>query len=195
MIGFARDSTLASGNIMRMGSTMLSFRTRGIAPFVIVALLARPSSARRPGTARSQQVVAGCYHVTLGPWSKKSRLGPDQPTAIIRLDTITRRPGAPGELAAERIEPAEFAPPGDPRLRWRRPASWHRVDGDSVVIVAWSTGTEAEVFYGRWTGGSLHGVVRRTSDAIPVDPLTGRIQWNVWPWATASLVGVPCPVK
>jgi hypothetical protein len=180
---------------MRIASTMLSFSTRRLVSAVIVTLLARPSSAQRPPVARADKVAAGCYHLTLGPWSKKSRLGPDQPTAIIRLDTIKRTPGARSELAAERIEPAEVALPGDPRLQWQRPASWHRVGRDSVVIVAWSTGTEAEIFYGRWMGDSLHGVVRRTSDAIPVDPLTRRIQWDVWPWATASLVGVPCPVK
>jgi hypothetical protein len=78
-------------------------------------------------------------------------------------------------------------------LRWRRPAMWQRVGRDSVVIFAWSTGTEAEAFYGRLAGRSLHGVVRRTSDAIPVDPVTKQIQWDVWPWAAASLVRVPCP--
>jgi hypothetical protein len=78
-------------------------------------------------------------------------------------------------------------------LRWRRPARWHRVGADSVVIVAWSTGTEAEVFYGRGAGGSLHGVLRRTSDAIPFDPRTNRIQWDMWPWASASLIRIPCP--
>jgi hypothetical protein len=78
-------------------------------------------------------------------------------------------------------------------LRWRRPARWHRVGADSVVIVAWSTGTEAEVFYGRGAGGSLHGVLRRTSDAIPVDPRTNGIQWDMWPWASASLIRIPCP--
>ena len=51
----------------------------------------------------------------------------------------------------------------------------------------------AEAFYGRWVGGSLHGVLRRTSDAIPVDPLTKQILWDVWPWATASLARVQCP--
>ena len=131
--------------------------------------------------------------MTLGRWSKESRLGPDKPTTIIRLDTIARKPGAPGDLVAERIEPAEFAPTGDSRLQWRRAASWHRVGADSVEIFAWSTTTESEGFYGRWKNGSLQGVVRRTSDAIPVDPLTRQILWDVWPWATASLVRVACP--
>jgi hypothetical protein len=86
-----------------------------------------------------------------------------------------------------------FARPGDVRLQWQRPAHWRRVSADSVVIVAWSTGTEAEVFYGRWASGSLRGVLRRTSDAIPVDPLTKRVLWDVWPWAKASLVPERCP--
>jgi hypothetical protein len=91
------------------------------------------------------------------------------------------------------VEPAEFAPPGDPRLRWRHPAHWRRVGPDSVVVVAWSTGTEAEVFYGRGTDSALHGVMRRVSDAIPLDPVAKQIQWDAWPWATASLTRVSCP--
>ena len=170
---------------------MLMSRNWRIALSGIVALVSQSNA--RPIIAQADTGVPGCYHVTLGPWSIESRLGPDRPTSIIRLDTIPRKPGASGDLAAERIEPAVFAATGDPRLKWQRSAYWRREARDSVVIVAWSTGTEAEVFYGHWAGGSLSGVLRRTSDAIPVDPLTKEIQWNVWPWASAHLKRVSCP--
>lgn len=170
----------------------ISIRWR-LASAAIVALSGRFSGAQSPAAARSDVALPGCYRLTLGPWSNASGLGPAKPTAVVRLDTIAPSPGAPGWLVAERVEPAEFAPPGDWRLRWQHPARWRRVGADSVVIVAWSTGTEAEVFYGRWAAGSLQGVMRRTSDAIPVDPKSKRIQWDVWPWAPASAILVPCP--
>jgi len=159
---------------------------------IVAALLGRASGAQSPSAKPDAPVLPGCYRLTLGPWSKPSRLGPAQPTAVIRLDTIERRPGISRDLVAERIEPVESAPTGDRRVRRQLPASWRRLGADSVVIVAWSTGYEAEVFYGRWLRGSLQGVLRRSSDAIPVDPATGQIQWNVLPWATASAVLVPC---
>lgn len=170
---------------------MLSSRNWRIVSFAIVALVSQNSA--RQLLAQANDSMAGCYHIKLGPWSTESRLGPDQPTSVIRLDTIPRTPGVAGDLAAERIVPAEFAAAGDPRLKWQRLAYWRREGPDSVVIVAWSTGTEAEIFYGRLVDDSLSGVLRRTSDAIPVDPLTKEIRWNVWPWASAYLKRVSCP--
>jgi hypothetical protein len=164
-----------------------------LAAVVIGAVLGRPAAAQVSTVTHSRVVQPGCYRLTLGPWSKAPRFGPDQPTAIVRLDTIVRNWRMPRDFAAERIEPAEFAPPGDSRLRWKHLASWQRVGADSVIIVAWSTGTEAEVFYGHRSGSSLKGVVRRTTDAIPVNPVTKQVQWNVWPWAAASAVKVRCP--
>jgi hypothetical protein len=164
-----------------------------LASVAIATLLGRPSGAQSATVPQADVVVVGCYRLSLGPWSSASGLGPARPTTVFRLDTVPRRPGVPGDLVAERIEPAEFALPGDVRARFQQPARWRREGGDSVVIIPWLTGTEAEAFYGRWAGGSLHGVIRRTSDAIPVDPLTRRIQWDAWPWATASAVPVPCP--
>ena len=163
-----------------------------LAAVATTALLAAPCAAQSPA-GHPLGPVAGCYRLTLGAWSKDSNLGPSSSTTVVRLDTVARRPGSPGDFVAERIEPATFALPGDVRAKWQRPALWRRETGDSVVIVMWSTGTEAEVFFGRWKSGKLDGVVRRTSDAIPVDPVTRKIQWDAWPWATASAVSVPCP--
>ncbi len=178
---------------MRFVSGM-SFSTHWrLASVATAALLGRPSGAQSPVVPQAGVVVVGCYRLTLGPWSSASGLGPARPTTVFRLDTVPRRLGVPGDLVAERIAPAEFALPGDVRTRFQRPALWRREGGDSVVIIPWLTGTEAEAFYGRSDRGTLRGVVRRTSDAIPVDPLTRRIQWDAWPWAAASAVPVDCP--
>jgi hypothetical protein len=159
---------------------------------VATAFLAVPSAAQLV-RAHPLRNVAGCYRLTLGAWSKDSRLGPSSSTTVVRLDTLARRPGNSGDLVAQRVEPAEFAVPGHVRVQWQRPAYWRREKGDSVVIITWSTGTEAEAFYGQWKSSKLSGVVRRTSDAIPVDTVTRKVQWDVWPWASASGVPVPCP--
>jgi hypothetical protein len=98
-----------------------------------------------------------------------------------------------GDLVADRIEPAQFALPGDVRAKWKRPAYWRREARDSVVIVMWSTATESEAFLGHWKNGKLEGVVRRTSDAIVIDPVTRKIRWDAYPWASASAVSVSCP--
>jgi len=178
---------------MRLASKMLFFTRSLLAPAVLVLLLGRPTWAQLHAVGQSDLLAPGCYRLTLGSWSRASRLGPAEPTAVVRLDTIARKRGVPGDLVAERIDPAVFGPPGDLRLRWQQPARWRHFGADSVVIVTWSTGTEAEKFFGRRVGRSLKGVVRRTSDAIPVDPLTRKIQWNSWPWADAVAVPVSCP--
>lgn len=156
-------------------------------------VLAPATWAQVAPDTRSDVVQPGCYRLTLGPWSRPPRFGPDQPTAVVRLDTIARTPGLPGDLVAERVEPAEFAPPGDWRLRWKHLAYWRRDGADSVTIVTWSIGTAAEVFYGHRARGALRGVLRMTTDGLRIDPLTRQIQWDVWPWATASAVKVACP--
>ena len=172
----------------------MSFGKPAFGSLLAAAIVLAPATGAQvaPDT-RSDVVHPGCYRLTLGPWSRPPRFGPDQPTAVVRLDTIAPARGLPGELVAERIEPAEFAPPGDWRLRWKHQAYWRRVGADSVTIVTWSTGTEAEVFYGHRAGGSLKGVVRVTTDAFRIDPVTKQIQWNAWPWAAATAVKVACP--
>jgi len=161
---------------------------RQLTCIALTALLTMPCSAQSPALA----VLPGCYRLTLGPWSRESNLGPSSPTTVVRLDTVARRPGSRGDLVAERIEPTQFALPGDVRAQWKRPAYWRREAGDSVVIVMWSTGTESEAFLGHWRNGKLEGVVRRTSDAIIIDPVTRKIRWDAYPWARASAVSVSC---
>jgi len=115
------------------------------------------------------------------------------PTEIFRLDMTPINNGNPGARVAARVIPAVLLSPADPRARWLRPAWWRTIGADSIEIVTWSATTEAEVFYGHVAGDELRGVLRRTSDAIPMDPKTRRIQWDAWPWARATARRVACP--
>lgn len=156
-------------------------------------LCVRMAHAQQSTVSRTEESAVGCYRLSLGSWSSQANIGPARSTTVIRLDTIALRPGVPGDLVARRVEPAEVVLPGDSRAQWQRPASWRREGKDSVVISLWSTGTESEVFMGHRSGATLQGVVRRISDAIPIDPETKKIRWDAWPFAAASAVPVPCP--
>ncbi len=154
---------------------------------------ARMHVLRVPVVDTAGNHLAGCYHLALGPWSQRSPLGPPSPTEIFRLDTTPINNGSPGARVAARVIPAVLLSPADPRARWLRPAWWRTIGADSIEIVTWSATTEAEVFYGHVAGDELRGVLRRTSDAIPMDPKTRRIQWDAWPWARATARRVACP--
>ncbi len=155
-----------------------------------VAAQSTSRAPRHPDRARIR-ALAGCYHLTIGAWSTSTRLGPVTPIAFFRLDTLARWPGSQGVLAMERIAPAISFSPGDPRAQWKHPPSWRLVGADSFEITPWTIGTEAETFYGRVVGGKLRGVLRNTSDAMPVDA-RGRILWNSWPWANGTAERVTC---
>jgi len=149
-------------------------------------------AARRPDATRIHNLV-GCYRLTLGPWSERTSLGPPSQTQIIRLDSIMAPRAVPGARAAARVLPVDILPPTDPRAKWLQPTWWRLLGSDSLEVITWSTGTEGESFHGHVAGTELRGVVRRTSDAIPTDPKTGRIMWDVWPWAKATARRVACP--
>ena len=167
------------------------FRRRACGALIL--LCGRPADAQQPPAARRGDPIVGCYRLSLGPWSMQSTLGPARETTVIRLDTIARVPGAPGDLVAERVEPPEVLLPTDPRVRWQQPAQWRREGPDSIVITLWSTGTEAEVFMGHRVGATLQGVVRRGSDAIPIDPATKKIRRDALPYAVTSAMPTSCP--
>lgn len=164
----------------------------GVATAILIAVMASSLPAQRPDTARVEKLI-GCHRFTLGPWSKSSSLGPPSQTEIMRLDSTTIRNGIRGTRAAARVVPVDIFPKTDPRVKWLRPAWWRMIDADSLEIITWSTGTEAESFDGHVAGGELRGVMRRTSDVIPVDPKTGRVVWDAWPWAPATARRVACP--
>lgn len=156
-------------------------------------LCSRTLHAQQITNVLANDSLAGCYRVSYGEWSMQENLGPALATNIIRLDTTARRPGLPGYMVAERIDPVEVLNTGDLRLKFQRPPLWLREGRDSVVIVLWSTGTESETFMGHRSGATLQGVIRRTSDAIPIDPATKKVVWNARPYASASATPMACP--
>ncbi len=103
------------------------------------------------------------------------------------------RRGSRGQYVAVRLAPVETLAPDSHDAIWKRPAFWRIIRGDSVDIITWTTATEAESFNGRFVGNQLRGVVRLTSDAIPMNPATHRIDWNALPWARAEGERVGCP--
>ena len=171
---------------------MRIFPTRWTVLAAIALLCSCAANAKRVTASRAQEPVVGCYRFSLGPWSSEAKLGPARATTVVRLDTIAR-PGETGALTAERVEPDEVLFPSDSRVPRQQPARWWREGKDSIVISWWSTGTESEAFMGHRAGASLQGMVRRTSDFIPRDPVTNKIRWDAWPFATASAIPVPCP--
>jgi hypothetical protein len=166
---------------------------RVIFALVVLLIAGRARAQAVPDANRPRNDLAGCYRLTLGPWSKVTPLGPSSLTEIFRLDTTPVRSGIPGARSAARVAPAELMPPTDPRANWLQPPWWRMIGTDSLEIFTWSTGTESETFYGHVAGTELRGVLRNTSDAIPMDPKTRRIQWDVWPWARATARRLACP--
>jgi hypothetical protein len=157
-----------------------------------VSLAQASGTGRRPDARRAGAFV-GCYRLTNGPWSKNSLSRPAYPPEILRLDSTAARNDQPGWRAATRVAPAELLSTVDPRSHWLQPSSWRIVGADSVEIVTWTTATEGETFYGHVQGAALRGVLRHTSDAIPVDPKTGGVLWDEYPWAVATAQPVTCP--
>lgn len=166
---------------------------RVMAVLVVLLIAGNARAQVTPAATQPDKGLAGCYRLTLGPWSRITPLGPPSPTEIVRLDTTPAGNGIPGARAAGRVAPAELLPPTDPRARWLRAPWWRMIGADSLEITTWATATEAETFYGHVVGGELRGVLRRTSDAIPVDPKTHGILWDAWPWARATARRVACP--
>ena len=181
---------------------MSAFRVRArlteALAIVITVAGAHVGFAQSSGTTRRSETVrignlVGCYRLTNGPWSKNSFSLPAYPPEIVRLDSTAARNARPGALAVARVTPTQLFSPVDPRSHWLQPSSWRLVGADSVEIVTWTTSTEGETFYGHVQGAALRGVLRHTSDAIPVDPKTGGVLWDEYPWAVASARPVTCP--
>lgn len=167
--------------------------TRAILALGILLTAERAQAQTVPRAKHSYTDLPGCYRLTLGPWSTRVRSGPSTGTEVFRLDTTSISNGIPGARAAARVAPAELVPPTDPRAKWLHAPWWRMMGADSLEITTWSTGTASETFYGHVAGAELRGVLRNMSDAIPIDPKTRRIQWDVWPWAPATARRVACP--
>jgi hypothetical protein len=160
---------------------------------LLAVLLAPLTSARAQSPTATPADVAGCYRVTSGAWSQRPVIGPPAPTVLFRLDTLPSVGGMPGDMVAERLDPAEFVAAGDRRLARRQPVRWRARGADSVEVFLWSIETELELFAGRRDGASLRGVVRRVTNEIPIEEGTRRIRWEVFPWAESVAERVTCP--
>lgn len=130
--------------------------------------------------------LAGCYDVTLGPWSNLPALAGQVPTPArvdltpdphkriyIGFRLVARTPGF-----ADRLE--------------QYPAGWGPVGSDSLQLRVWANGkSSVTLFMRRHPDNELRGVARYFTDGTTVDS-TGRWMWETYPTATASLRPTNC---
>ena len=130
--------------------------------------------------------LAGCYDLTLGPWSNpdahagrvpapsRVELATDWHTRIyIGFRLVARTPGFADALEAY-------------------PPAWGPVGGDSLQARVWANGTSSvTLFMRRQPDNDLRGVARYFTDARAVDS-TGRWMWETYPRATATLRRTEC---
>ena len=130
---------------------------------------------------------AGCYAVTLGPWSDALARGDSvpMPPRVDLLDSlhtgfyigfrlVARTPG--------------FAMPIE-----KRPPAWSPVEGDSLQVGVWHEGTRSvTLFLRRRPDAELRGTARYFSPERMEDSTTGRWMWEKYPAAPVSLRPTPC---
>ena len=180
----------------RLGSGVMHTEIWSLYCYVSVRVLSRlallgllaigvsePAAAQRsrpPGPADPAVVaaLAGCYALTVGPWTKPIRSGPAVPPSTMRLDTLFRAPGQRGYRYVAQISGGTGA-------------TWTPVGADSLEVITWLAQFEAEVLFLRSDGDTLRGMARRSTDAIPVDA-NGQIRWDVWPAAPVVARSTRC---
>src|SRR5690348_1113456 len=106
---------------------------RAILAFGLLLTASRARAQAIPGANHPVNDLAGCYRLTLGPWSKVTPLGPSSLTEIFRLDTTSVANGIPSARAAARLAPTDSLSSGNVRGRRLRPPFWRRIGSDSVV--------------------------------------------------------------
>jgi hypothetical protein len=163
-----------------------------LAGSVIFATSAVPVAAQRSGEAGPEDksiaaALAGCYDVIAGEWSGAIGRGPKSAPVMLRLDTTVADTSGRIRFAAQVTRPPADPPPPQSRF----PISWWPVARDSIMVVTWSNGYEAEVLFLRPEKDGFRGVARRTTDAIPVDE-KGITRWDLWPWAALTATRIPC---
>ena len=141
-----------------------------------------------PPNLRMAQGLAGCYRLTVGPWSNPEANGGQMPMPTrLHLDTTqTVRPYPGFALVAT-------TPGFDVRRMSGSLPAWSPIGADSLQVLAWSTGTSSvTLFLRRRTAGMLQGTARYFTDAIALDPVTKRWLWEQYPTAPAQLESIPC---
>lgn len=139
------------------------------------------------------QELAGCYRFTHETPTTLTRSTGAGASYELRLDTIRRFPGAREDYRVAITLDQDAHWPRGVRGQRRAGLWWLATGPDSVQVSVRATGTESVMFYGRATGPTLRGMVRLTTDAIPVDGKTGRVLWEEYPSAVASAERIPCP--
>ena len=155
-----------------------------------------PASARTraspydtiPPDMQAARGLAGCYRLTVGPWSDARALGGQ--IAIpphLHLDTARQERRQPGfELVAQ--APGSGVPRG---TGW--PPVWSPVGADSLQVRVWANQTSSvNLFLRRRAGRTLHGTARYFWDQVALDPVTKRWLWEQYPTAPATLSSEPC---
>jgi hypothetical protein len=135
---------------------------------------------------RAASRLAGCYAVTVGPWSHARAAGDSAPVPQ-RLDLtaewhtriyigfrlVARTPGFAAQLE-------------------KYPAAWGPIGDDSLQVRPWANGSSSvALFMRRQPDGELRGTARYFHDARIVDG-TGRWMWESYPTATVSLRPMRC---
>ena len=130
--------------------------------------------------------LAGCYALTLGPWSNPQAHGGRIP-APSRVD-LTMVPHTRIYIGFRLIaHTPEFADELE-----RYPPAWGPVGSDSLQARVWANGTSSvTLFMRRQSGDELRGVARYFTDGIVVDS-TGRWMWETYPEAAATLRLADC---
>ena len=136
---------------------------------------------------RAAARLAGCYAVTLGPWSNPQARADTLPVPS-RLDLLSD-PHARIYIGFRLIARA----PGFSAQREAFPPAWGPIGEDSLQLRAWADGrSSVMLFLRRQSDKALRGTARYFSEARVVDSTTGRWMWETYPTATASLRPVQC---
>ena len=130
--------------------------------------------------------LAGCYALTLGPWSKPEASGATI-SVPSRID-LTSDPHTRIYIGFRLVART----PGFADEREKYPPAWGPIGADSMQVRAWADGSSSlMLFLRRQRDGQLRGTARYFAAYRIVDS-TGRWMWETYPSAAASLRPAPC---
>lgn len=141
-----------------------------------------------PPDLQAARRLAGCYVVTMGPWSD----------ALARGDSVPMPPRVDlrDEFHTEFYIGFRFVArtPGFAMPLEKRPPAWSPVDvPDSLQIGVWHEGTRSvTLFLRRQVDAELRGTARYFTAERLEDSTTGRWLWEKYPAAPVALRPTPC---
>jgi hypothetical protein len=140
-----------------------------------------------PPDLKAASRLAGCFTVTLGPWSDALATGDSVPIPprVDLLDSLHTGFYIGFRLVART--------PGFAMPMEKRPPAWSPVEGDSLQVGVWHEGTRSvTLFLRRRPDAELRGTARYFSPERMEDSATGRWMWEKYPAAPVSLRPTPC---